>query len=229
MADRLTLLRQEVQHAIEGDIPDAGLCAEAVEWLFQCDRRAPFAMAIGRLTGISIDDQSAPAVWRHALEIQHRWSGRLREAVTMRAAATEAVVRAREIEAPSAEMAAPSLRPYLDRDLLTGLFNRPFYERRLPDELGQADRTGQPVSLVLLELGGIEELERSLTRSDYDDLLRTIGEQIRFHFRPADLPCRTGDFQFSVILPATPANVAHAMADSFVEVTGHRHQGQPLT
>jgi diguanylate cyclase (GGDEF)-like protein len=113
------------------------------------------------------------------------------------------------------------------RDLVTGLGNRRAYEEQLAAECSRARRHGHALTLCLLELDGFDQVIESHGRPAADEILRQVGATLG-RLRTEDMPFRTGDRDFAVVLPATTsehANVpvqrlaAHIASRSFGAVT----------
>ncbi len=95
-------------------------------------------------------------------------------------------------------------------DPLTGLANRRFLLDRLEFELARADRLGQPITLLFLDLDGFKLVNDSLGHLVGDQLLITVAERLRTATRSGDLCARLGGDEFAVLLAgeADPVDVA---------------------
>ncbi len=103
------------------------------------------------------------------------------------------------------------------RDELTGLFNqRAFYEA-LHRELAQAERYGQPLSLLYLDLDGFKQVNDSQGHLRGDDVLREVGRLLAAGVREGDYACRYGGDEFCVVLPRTSADEARPVCDRIIE------------
>ncbi len=94
-------------------------------------------------------------------------------------------------------------------DELTGLFNRPYFLRVLPTEIERARRNDRSVALVLADIDGLGEVNRTFGVDVGDALLAAIGRKLREvsdsqageWSRSVDVPCRFGGEELALILP----------------------------
>jgi diguanylate cyclase (GGDEF)-like protein len=91
-------------------------------------------------------------------------------------------------------------------DGLTGLYNHRHFYERLGMELARARRSGQPLTLLMIDLDDFKQLNDEHGHPAGDEVLRTVGrilsEETR---RGVDLPARYGGEEFAVFLPDTAA------------------------
>jgi len=85
-------------------------------------------------------------------------------------------------------------------DVLTGLYNRAFFE----EELRRLD-TGRhlPLSLVFLDVDGLKEVNDALGHEEGDRLLREIARVLQKSTREGDVITRWGGDEFVILLPQT--------------------------
>ncbi|WP_163840580.1 CHASE2 domain-containing protein [Pseudoxanthomonas sacheonensis] len=98
-------------------------------------------------------------------------------------------------------------------DPLTGLANRIKFDEELEQELRSARRTGQPLSLLLLDVDHFKRLNDGLGHPAGDEVLRALSTILRGRARrPRDLVARLGGDEFAVLLPETTPQAAAAIA-----------------
>ncbi len=98
-------------------------------------------------------------------------------------------------------------------DPLTGLPNRISFDSGLEQELRQTQRSGQPLSLLLLDVDHFKRLNEESGRAAGDQALRALGELLRARARrPRDLVARLEGDRFAVLLPETTPQAAAAIA-----------------
>jgi diguanylate cyclase (GGDEF)-like protein len=102
-------------------------------------------------------------------------------------------------------------------DFLTGLPNHRFFQTTLSIELGRATRHNHPLSLLIVDLDFLKEVNDRFGHPSGDIVIRTIAETIRSTCREIDFAARYGGEEFTVILPETPLNGAIQVADRIRE------------
>ncbi len=94
-------------------------------------------------------------------------------------------------------------------DVLTGLYNRAFFdEERTRLERGRR----YPVSVMVADLDGLKPTNDTLGHEAGDKLLRRVAEVLRSAFRAEDVVARIGGDEFAALMPATDETAAaHTM------------------
>lgn len=86
-------------------------------------------------------------------------------------------------------------------DQLTGLPNRRLFEDRLRQATLQAQRTGQRVALLVLDLDGFKAINDSLGHATGDTLLCQIAHAMRHVLRSYNTVARMGGDEFAIVAP----------------------------
>lgn len=86
-------------------------------------------------------------------------------------------------------------------DQLTGLYNRRSGEQRLSEEISRATRHGRPLTLLMLDLDGLKQINDEFGHAAGDSLLHAFAERLQRAIRGSDLAVRLGGDEFMVILP----------------------------
>ncbi|WP_445505360.1 putative bifunctional diguanylate cyclase/phosphodiesterase, partial [Microvirga sp. G4-2] len=85
-------------------------------------------------------------------------------------------------------------------DDLTGLPNRSLFRERLQQALDQADRTGNQVGLLILDLDDFKQINDRFGHDAGDGLLRAFGERLARLVPPGSTVARLGGDEFAVIV-----------------------------
>lgn len=107
-------------------------------------------------------------------------------------------------------------RELADRDPLTGFFNHRYLHERLAEEILRAQRSREPLAVLMLDLDDFKLVNDTLGHVFGDEVLRWTAEQIRAALRASDVPTRYGGDEFAVILPATTADQARAVGERII-------------
>jgi diguanylate cyclase (GGDEF)-like protein len=102
-------------------------------------------------------------------------------------------------------------------DFLTGLPNHRFFQSTLTAELTRAQRHNHPLSLLIIDLDFLKEVNDRFGHPSGDLVIRTVAETIRSTCREIDFAARYGGEEFTVILPETPLAGAIQVADRIRE------------
>ncbi|UCG35731.1 MAG: sensor domain-containing diguanylate cyclase [Candidatus Omnitrophota bacterium] len=97
-------------------------------------------------------------------------------------------------------------------DALTSLWNYGYFQYRLDEELAQAKAKNYPISLLMIDIDDFKKFNDRRGHIQGDNALRMISTIIRENCRRIDIACRYGGEEFSAILPYTPKEEAHTLA-----------------
>nr|WP_246504805.1 GGDEF domain-containing protein [Microvirga antarctica] len=105
-----------------------------------------------------------------------------------------------------------------ETDALTGLANRRRFDDVLDVAMRRAHRTGEPYSLLFLDIDHFKKLNDVLGHQAGDDALRRIGPLLSaIARRPDDLAARYGGEEFALILAGIEAAAAADLADTVLK------------
>ncbi|GGP18633.1 sensor domain-containing diguanylate cyclase [Silvimonas iriomotensis] len=125
------------------------------------------------------------------------------ELLEARAQAEEAQSRVNQLEG---ELRAVSEK--IREDQLTGALNRRGLEESILVETARAQRSGNPLALVLLDLDDFKRLNDSKGHSAGDKALIHLVAVVKALLRPTDRIARYGGEEFVLLLPDTPLQEA---------------------
>jgi diguanylate cyclase (GGDEF)-like protein len=103
-------------------------------------------------------------------------------------------------------------------DPLTGLANRAFLDAHITQALAAAERAGEQVALLLMDLDRFKVVNDTLGHGAGDALLRIVAQRLRGEVREGDVVARFGGDEFVVVFDrATSVGAAAALAERVIE------------
>ncbi|MEM1380278.1 MAG: PleD family two-component system response regulator [Pseudomonadota bacterium] len=98
-------------------------------------------------------------------------------------------------------------------DQLTGLYNRRFLGNQGSRLIDDAFRDKQPMACLMVDIDHFKNVNDTLGHDAGDVVLREIAGRLTTSVRGSDLACRTGGEEFAVLMPRTPRESAHEIAE----------------
>jgi diguanylate cyclase (GGDEF)-like protein len=98
-------------------------------------------------------------------------------------------------------------------DMLTGLWNRGVFFRRLEEEVSRARRHGHPLCVVMLDVDHFKLINDNLGHLVGDEVLRQLGGCLKGVLRLDDVAARYGGEEFAVVMPHTSLVDAATVAE----------------
>jgi diguanylate cyclase (GGDEF)-like protein/PAS domain S-box-containing protein len=124
------------------------------------------------------------------------------------------------------------LREQSTHDALTGLFNRHFLDESFERELLLAERTGHPVSVIMVDLDHFKAVNDRHGHLAGDEVLRVFGKLMKHNSRASDIVCRYGGEEFLLVLPGMTEGGAVERAEQLrraMASTPVSHDGSQFT
>ncbi len=115
-------------------------------------------------------------------------------------------------------------------DALTGLSSRRYFDQALGTIGARSARSGNPVSMLLLDIDHFKSVNDTYGHNGGDRVLVEVSNRLSHLVRPGDVVARYGGEEFAILLPDTQPEQARAVADRIrqgiadtpIEVNGTR-------
>lgn len=117
--------------------------------------------------------------------------------------------RVAQVERLSEELAVLA-----NRDPMTDLFNRRYFQDTIARETARCRRLSAPMSLVLLDIDHFKSINDRYGHATGDDVIRRLGALLGESVRQEDVACRIGGEEFALLMPAMPRDVALQRAEA---------------
>ena len=111
-------------------------------------------------------------------------------------------------EKEALEVRTAELSLHANQDALTGLWNRRYFDARLPQAFHGCRQHGQTFSLALIDLDHFKRINDLYGHDGGDHVLRTLANTLKHLCRPTDLLARLGGEEFVLLMPNTSEGVA---------------------
>lgn len=98
-------------------------------------------------------------------------------------------------------------------DALTGVYNRRYIDRRLPEEAARARRHGHALSCLYLDIDHFKQVNDTLGHLAGDEVLRETAHRIKSELRQSDALARFGGEEFVALLSNTDLSNALVVAE----------------
>jgi diguanylate cyclase (GGDEF)-like protein len=98
-------------------------------------------------------------------------------------------------------------------DSLTGLFNRPYVDARLHQEVERAKRAGTSLTFLIADVDDFKKINDTHGHQIGDAVLKTVGSVLRSAVRVFDVCSRYGGDEFAIVMPSSDQSSAAACAE----------------
>lgn len=106
-----------------------------------------------------------------------------------------------------------TLTKLVRQDSMTGLYNHLSFKLRLEAEIDRSHRTNKPLSMAMLDIDHFKDINDTYGHPQGDRVIRTLAHLLRKRLRKTDIIGRYGGEEFAVVMPDTPAELAHSIVD----------------
>ncbi len=90
-------------------------------------------------------------------------------------------------------------------DGLTETYNHRFFQEMLDNKIAEAERNGEPLSLLMIDLDNFKTINDQFGHQNGDMILHDVGLLMKERIRSSDILARYGGEEFAIILPKTNA------------------------
>ncbi len=116
-----------------------------------------------------------------------------------------------------------------DTDALTGVANRRSFEMAISRDVSRSIRSGESLTLVMLDLDHFKQLNDLFGHQAGDEVLRRVGAVLREACRESDVAARYGGEEFAVLLPGCGRHEAFVAAERLRELIARIEAAVPIS
>ncbi|MFP4362737.1 MAG: diguanylate cyclase [Spirochaetia bacterium] len=131
------------------------------------------------------------------------------------------LVNAQERRLQETTKAKLVLEERINRDSLTGLFNRDYLEEILNHEITKKTRHAVEHALIFMDIDNFKEINDNYGHGTGDEVLQCLAEILRLYSRETDLPARFAGDEFAVLFLDCPRDQAIRLSTD-IKNTFHR-------
>ena len=180
------------------------------------DTSASFQRLAFELTGLTVPEEMARAVFKSLATHLQDLRGVLKRPIGVRTAALDLSDRLESFlreEGVAWELSHESLVRMAFVDCLTGLPNFGSLSERFASEIKRAERYGRLLSLLMIDVDGFKEINDRFGHLAGNAALKHVAGLLRNFVRETDVTGRYGGDEFMILLPETPKHMAEALAE----------------
>ena len=105
-----------------------------------------------------------------------------------------------------------SLNESNNKDPLTGLYNRRYYEKDFRRNFEKLKSEDRKLSFIVLDLDSFKKINDNYGHLEGDRVIKKTGDIIESSIRKGDVPFRIGGEEFAIMLPDCSVDVAREVA-----------------
>nr|WP_232230270.1 GGDEF domain-containing protein [Halomonas sp. 1513] len=107
-----------------------------------------------------------------------------------------------------------ALQRAAQRDGLTGLYNRGFFESALQQSIqGKMQQPGLDFAVLMMDVDGLKEVNDQYGHLVGDQLITTVAERLQMQCREGDILARYGGDEFVILFPSADLSAPTRLAD----------------
>jgi len=110
------------------------------------------------------------------------------------------------------------LRTEVDRDRLTDVYSRSYFDRTLAKEVRRVKEYGGFLSLLMIDVDNFKEINDRYGHTAGDNILSQIAAIIKLNVREINSVCRFGGDEFAIIAPISDIHGVCRMAERLRQV-----------
>lgn len=105
-----------------------------------------------------------------------------------------------------------ALKTQVDRDALTGLYSRGYFNDALARMMEAAKAQRSSLALLMIDVDDFKKINDTAGHIEGDRVLQTIAATLVAEARGSDVVCRYGGEEIAILLPETDLQQGHALA-----------------
>lgn len=105
------------------------------------------------------------------------------------------------------------LKTLATRDLLTGLYNRNYFNDTVAREIERAKRYGDKLSIIMIDINDFKLINDTYGHLHGDGILREFGSMLSKAARKSDIVCRFGGDEFLIVAPKADCETYSTLAN----------------
>ena len=98
-------------------------------------------------------------------------------------------------------------------DGLTELYNHRYFQEQMRMHIEHSKRYGMPFSLIIIDIDFFKKFNDTYGHQAGDAVLKQVAQLLKSSVRTADIVCRYGGEEMSIILPNTPKDISVTVAE----------------
>jgi diguanylate cyclase (GGDEF)-like protein len=189
------------------------LLVETLEGVEESVRGSFLRQFFRTIAQIDISGDESNEYWERILMRRRELSETLGKRVSLKTAMVDVLASANFLRVPilMEYEEFKKLQINAATDALTGLYNRRLFDEYCDKELNRAKRYGQQLSVVILDLHQLKQVNDKHGHLKGDQVLQLSATTLRKTLRASDFAFRIGGDEFALLLPQTDSEQANTL------------------